>query len=158
MSEIFSVLVGGGLALVGGAGSTIWQNRRERRSLGYALAGEIQAIVDVVERKKYREVVDQCIETVMKTKQPHSIRIRMKQNYFVVYEANAAKIGLLPRNTARRVARFYTYLKAIIEDVTDEDYVVQSDTEALQRLRALRELLDSLVTKGLKVAGELEKL
>jgi hypothetical protein len=158
MPDIISVLVGGGLALSGGAVSAIWRQRRERRSLAYALAGEIQAIVDVMQMRKYQEVVKHYIEKVKETNEPLAFQIRAGQNYLAIYEANATKIGLLPRNAARRVARFYTHLKAFLEDVTDEDLVVESATESLQRLSALDEILGRLVSEGLKVSSELEKL
>jgi len=158
MSEIISVVVGGALAIAGGVIATTLEHRRERKALAYALAGEIKAIVDIVERRKYHEFINQMIEVIEKTRQPDFIRIRIEQNYFVVYEANAMKVGLLPRDAAHDVARFYTYAKSIIEDVTDDRFSPQTDVEALQRLKGLQDLIGRLVSLGNKVAQELEKI
>ena len=65
---------------------------------------------------------------------------------------------MLPRDAAQDVARFYTYAKSIIEDVTDEKFSPQTDVEALQRLKGLRDLIGLLVSLGNKVAQELETI
>ena len=155
MADIISVAVGGAIGIAGGVVIKLWEGQREKRALAYALAGEVSAILEIVERRKYRQAVRQLMTAVETNRQPLFIQVPITQKYFTVFEANAAKVGLLPRNAARDVACFYTYAKSIIEDVT-LDRIPKTAEEALYRLKQLDELLTKLNDLGKRLAKELE--
>ncbi|HMJ67036.1 MAG TPA: hypothetical protein VK615_16960 [Candidatus Binatia bacterium] len=158
MDSLLSVIVGGALALAGGFLTKLWECRREQRALAFALAGEIGAIIDVAERRKYLPHIRETIAKVEAGEKPRRVRIRAEQNYFVVYEANAEKVGLLPRQIARDVARFYTLMKAILEDVTDKQWEPSTSEDALRHLHSLAELADTMLKLGNQVVVQLERI
>lgn len=160
MHQLIGILLGGFLAIAGGiAGSVvpiILQNRRERRALAYSLAGEISSLIEIAEQRKYEQFFEAIIANVKATKQPWFVKVRIEQQYFTVYEANASKIGLLPKETARNVAKFYVYAKSFIEDVTDKDFSPKSEEESIQRLSGALHILRLCRECGNKVVKELE--
>ena len=156
MADILSVVIGGALAIAGGLAPRLWESRRQRRALAHALAGEVSAIIDIVERRRYQEGVRELIRAVETSHQPLFLRVPITQNYFVVYEANSVNVGLLPRKTARDVASFYTHAKALIEDVTTDKVLPKTEAEAIHRLKQMDELLTRLLTLGSGVVMELE--
>lgn len=162
MDQIAGILIGGFLAIAGGiAGNVVpivLQNRRERRSLAYSLAGEISSLLEIAEQRKYEQFVEEIIQHVKATKQPMFINVRIEQSYFIAYEANASKIGLLPKETARNVAKFYTYAKSFIEDVTDKDFSPKSVEESIQRLSGVLHMLRLCRESGNSVVKELENV
>ena len=157
MAELISVVVGGALALTGGLLTKLWEGQRERRALSSALAGEIAAVVEIVERRNYPRAVRELILAVEASHEPLYIQVPVTQKYFTVYEANAAKVGLLPRHAARGVACFYAYAKSIIEDVTSDKFPPRTEAEALHRLRQLDELLAKLLALGKELPKQLEE-
>ena len=162
MDQIAGILVGGFLAIAGGiAGSVVpivLQNRRERHALAYSLAGEISSLIEIAEQRKYEQSIEAIIQLVRATKQPLFVSVRIEQHYFVVYEANASKIGLLPKETARNVAKFYTYAKSFIEDVTDSNFSPKSEDESIQRLSGALHILRLCRECGHCAVKELENV
>jgi hypothetical protein len=162
MDQIIGILLGGFLAIAGGiAGSVVpivLQNRRERRALAYSLAGEISSLIEVAEQRKYEQSIEAIIQNVKTTKQPWFVTVRIEQHYFTVYEANANKIGLLPKETARNVAKFYTYAKSFIEDVTDKSFSPKSEEESIQRLSGALHILRLCQECGRNAVKELESV
>lgn len=156
MADIVSVLVGGAVALAGGVLTKLWESRIERRALAHALAGEIGAITEIVERRNYQGLVRLIVEAVKASHEPQFIQVPISQQYFTAYEANAAKIGLLPSKAARDVARFYFFAKSMVEDVTTEKIRPRTEAEALDRLVQLDDLLTTLIALGKSLPNRLE--
>ena len=156
MADIFSVILGGALAIGGGFVTQLWQHHRDRRALALALAGEIHAIVDIIERRKYTEAITALISQISIKNEPMTMHVPVTQNYFVVYESNAAKIGLLPSNAARDVAVFYTIAKGVIEDAGLKQFPPATATDAIFRLSQTQALLADMTKLGKQVVLKLE--
>ena len=155
-----SVIIGGLIGFAGGiiAGllPVFLQNRRERRGLACSLAGEISAIVESLEKRQYEQSLEQLIQKINTTNDPGHYTVRLEQNYFVVYEANAAKIGLLPQHAAQEVARFYTFAKSLFEDATDKNFDPKKPEDAIRRLNEMLFFLRLLIQIGKSVEIELK--
>lgn len=158
MADIISVIIGGAIAISGGLVTQYWKHRRERRALAHALAGEIHAIVEMVERRGYQKFVSKLIDDVHTSQLPANVQVTITQNYFVVYESNALKIGLLPRLAAGDVASFYTLAKGLIEDSANNKFPPTTQNEAINRLSQMEGLLTTLTTLGKNVVLVLEKV
>ena len=158
MADLISVIIGGALAVGGGLLSQSWQHRRDRSSLAHALAGEIHAIVDIVERRHYQDTITTLIEKVVQTKAPMILQVGITQKYFVVYESNAAKIGLLPSHAAKNVAVFYTLAKSVIEDATLKQFPQMTADESIARLLQTQGLIAEMNKLGKTVVQELENI
>jgi len=148
MADLLSVVVGGALALAGGIATKLLENRRERRAFAYALAGEIHAIVQIIEERQYQQGFAAAIDSVKKFNKPSGLRISITQKYFIVFETNVLKIGLLPARTAKDVASFYTFAKSLIEDMMNEQGPPRDAQADLHRLEQMANLLARLSILG----------
>jgi hypothetical protein len=102
--SIVGVLVGA-LAAIGGGAFAQWFTRQlERQSLAAALAGEIQCIVEATNWKDARRDVEQ------------GKVVAVDERAFPIFDANLAKIGLLPADLAGKVAVFYHELGSVFQD------------------------------------------
>ena len=158
MAELVSVIVGGVLALAGGVIVKFWEDRRGRRALAYAFVGEINAIVVMVEQRGYEKYLADLQKAVHATNEPLNPHVPVTQNYFVIYEANADKVGLLPRDAARDIALFYTQAKGLMEDVGENAAVPRTGQEALQKLGQMQAILGNIATVGKRVVERLENV
>ena len=155
---LLSAFVGGAIGFFASWGMKIVERRHERLALANALAGEIGAIVEIVERREYLEDVRKTITQIRATHQVLIFRVRVSQNVFSVYEANALQVGLLPTNVARDVARFYILAKSLIEEVTTDDSSPRAEAEALRGLEQLAEFIISFVALGKDLTKKLESV
>ena len=158
MDNLCGVIVGGLIGIAGGALPVYLQNRRERIGLAYSLAGEISAIVESLEKHRYEQSLEELIEKAKTTKETWVYSVRLEQNYFVVYEANAAKIGLLPQSAAQDVARFYTFAKGLFEDATDNNFAPKRPEDAARRLQEMLYFLRLLIQTGKIAEKELRSV
>jgi hypothetical protein len=154
-SAVLSTVLGALLALLGGIVGTWYAARRrerdERRSLAGAFAGEIQAVVDILERRQYVEGIEALIAEVESSGRPTAVFGRIRGRYFQVYEANAARIGVLRAPLPEKIARFYTQANAFLEDIRDPSEAERLDLscqESLDLLTEMRELLQELLQTG----------
>ena len=151
-NTIVPTLVGGGLAIIGGfAGimlTTIVERRNKRKSVAGALGGEIGALIAIIERRRYLEVIDELIAEGEETGARTAFGLVARQEYFVVFNAHASELGALPPAAAQKVARFYVMAKSFLEDATDavEDTIPIDD--AHRRLCDIRELLNEILVLG----------
>ena len=150
---IVSVVIGGVLAAASGIVTTWFQYRHERKALVQAFAGEIGAITAIIRRRNYLGQLEGLLDC-LKRGRPVVPKKMAAQSYFRIYEANAGRIGLMPRGQADDIARFYTFAISLIEDVTtnrpdgaDVDAAVRFLSELMGMLRELLELGDSIILR-----------
>ena len=150
----------GGLLGIGGVIVSQWLNdRRARRAIAGAFAGEIGAICSIIRSRKYLESLKQLLENIEQTKQPARAVVHITHNYWTIYHANAKAIGLLSAPLALDAARFYTQLKSLTEDVRPDAHepedVTNAEAQLTKQITFLDETLqigDTLVTGLQKVA------
>ena len=153
--SLFQVLLGWVLTLVGGfAGNYLRQRmdlKSERKNLSGAFAGEIGALLSIVERRGYLSGIEHLIQHINETRAAWTFHFSARRNYFRVYENNASKIGILSHPLPEKIARLYTQAYSILEDIDDmrsPEVAAWSTDEALHRLQEMRDLLHDTIQLG----------
>jgi hypothetical protein len=146
MDTMLSTIIGGVLAILASITTTSFaewsKTRNRRRSLALAFAGEMGAILDIIDRRHYLRELEQLVEKNSTT--PYVVQVR--QNYFLVYESNMGEIGLLPGGLSEEVARFYIYVKSLVENATPLEPDYRPLIGPAEHLAELRDMLHE-VTK-----------
>lgn len=145
---LVGVFIGAVAAVVGGAFAQWFNRQLERQSLAAALAGEIQCVVESTNWRDAREDIEQ--DRV----------VPVDEHAFPIFEANVAKIGLLPVDLAGKVAVFYSELGAIFQDfrtlrnpIFESSASRQFETRFLQRMDAAEKKAKVLLIEPKKEAA-----
>ncbi len=163
MQQLVGVLTGGILTLVGSFVIPILQEKRQSkrkaRNLAHAFRGEVLALREIVQRRKYAEILSTAIETMRKTGQPYEIRIPVRRNYFAVFNNNIAKIGMLDGKLPETIATFYVQANAILEDIAsiNEGFFSKNIPSLIQVYEDLVILLTDSSELALQIANEIEQ-
>src|SRR5262245_18418810 len=127
-----------------------FRNKREATNLAFAFAGEITALIRIIETRRYIEDIQACIAQMEKTQEPIYYTVTIRQDFVRVYEQNVSRIGLLEAPLPGYIAMYYTQTQAILEDMADIDDHPKMERlgqeHILRRYRNLLSLLDSPVT------------
>jgi len=91
-----------------------WQKKRQ--ALAAALAGEVQAVKAIAEFRRYREIIQSCIDQTITSNKVVYFTFSIDDHPFLVFEKNVGEIGFLPSELARQVTEFYTYARSVIQD------------------------------------------
>jgi len=166
MTPLIQTMIGGGLSLLGGFLSPIFidsfRNKREATNLALAFAGEITAIIRIVETRGYIEDIQMYIAQMEKTHEPIYYTVTIRQDYVRVYEQNVSRIGLLEASLPENIAMFYTQVQAILEDMADIDDHPKMEKlgqeHLLRRYKGLLSLLDSTVTLSQQILADISKI
>lgn len=162
MSEqILAVIIGGILAIAGGAGSqafTHWLSvRHKRTSMKQAFAGEIGALIDIIERRGYLSELDRLIAGIPAEDASIFMSVKITHNYFDVYDNHCQHLGALQNELPRRVTRFYVYAKALVEDFAVPEHGQIQREFSIEELETSRQLLSELIEQGYGLVKDLEK-
>ena len=82
------------------------------RRVARGLAGEIEALVSIVERRQYISLFNQLAQNP----NPPPTGVSATRNYFRAFEANVDKLGLLGGDLSEKVTGFYVRGSAVLED------------------------------------------
>ena len=152
--------IAGGLIVIGGT-LIVDALRRcaDRISLSQAIVGEISALVEIVRRRHYIEDLTALIEKLKAENNRASVgwfRFSARGNYFAVYQANLARLGMLRNPQPGLVVQYYTQTASILEDIRDMDEgkpAALSWDEAIRRLEELRDLFKDTDDLGRRLSG-----
>jgi hypothetical protein len=151
LAQLLSALVGGLPALTGGI-AVQWvvarQSRRsERRNLAGAFAGELAALYSLMGQRRFLDRIDELIAEIERTGCVPPTVFSVRHHYFKVFDANAARLGLLEPPLPELLAHHYIYSKVFLEDMQDvaEKLTTLTPAAALTLLRSTR----ALVLEGL---------
>lgn len=90
---------------------------RLRTQLAAALSGEMYGICDLLKERQYATRLNSCLEASRENAQLFLPTFVLTEDLFRVYTSNSANIGLLPKGTAFEVARWYTRMRIVLEDL-----------------------------------------
>jgi hypothetical protein len=157
--NLLPTIVGGALAIAGGIAGTVLAPllavRTERRAVAAALAGEIGALIDIAERRKYVAAFEAAIAANHSTGSPVGVSVSARRNYFAVFDALVSKLGLLPPDVARDTAGFYVSAKSLLEDSDDLREGLATPQEIPLRMQQTLELLVATLALGHRLVGRL---
>jgi hypothetical protein len=165
MTPLIQTLIGGGLSLLGGLLSPIivdgFRTKREATNLAFAFAGEITALLRIVEARHYIEDMQRCIAHMQKTNEPVYFSATIRQDYFRAYQQNVSRIGLLEPPLPKHIALFYMQTQSILEDMADiNDHPKMGrlgGENLLRRYEELLTLLESIVALSKQILGDMSK-
>lgn len=126
---LISAIAGGAIAI---CGNLVLDHRRQQqraKSLALALRGEIKAMIEIVEIRRYVELLDEGITLVNTTQQHLLWHIPAKSRYFMVYEENASDLGMLSPDVTESIARTYALAKSFLDDVTNPSWLDRQTTQ-----------------------------
>jgi hypothetical protein len=120
-STLVSTIVGGLIAVLGGTASTFWtkylDQSRERAQYAAALYGELQIVLEIIEKRNFQQNLKQTIEIMDRTKQMTPLQITVRESFLAVYLNNVSKIGSLPGQLPTEITRIYGILFSVLEDL-----------------------------------------
>ena len=157
LAAILGALLGGGLQIV----QTFLDTEDRKKSITIAIGCEIDAILRIIEHKKYLQGIDQAIETCH-SGTAISIIVDVSENYFHIFEGLGEKIGYLDTDFVSKTVNFYSYCKSIIDSTRAGGVSerISNPREALENLTQLRDLLVAAVSLGeqiVQIAGVRKK-
>jgi hypothetical protein len=158
---LIGVLLGGILSIAGGLLSNLFIECRRaksaRRNLALAFAGEISAIVEIVNTRQYIPNLRNAITYMEETGEIYPLHISVNRDYFNVYVSN---IGILGGRLPRMIATFYTQGNSVLEDINSlsNDALGESDVSFhIEAYKELLKLFESTIVVGHKIVCEIEK-
>src|SRR5664279_1382159 len=118
---LVGVLIGGFLSIIGGIVSNYFLEYRkqstESRRLAYAFHGEIQALLQIAEKRKYIQGISQIVEAMERFGQRQFVHIHVRREYLGVFKSNTSNIGLLKNPLPESITRFYVQSNSVLEDL-----------------------------------------
>jgi hypothetical protein len=93
------------------------RDARKAEQLSHAIAGEITALLGIVEARRYLDLI-QGLRQLARQGNASFLQIHIEQTYFSVIEANLQNIGLLPVELPLLIPRFLTLSKSALEDIS----------------------------------------
>ncbi len=120
---LLGVVIGAAIGLIGQFLTLQLTNFRIRKNLASAFAAEITSLIDIAQRRKYLEDIQNVISEIEKSgarddapfPPEYAYRARVKLEYFTVFSSNSDKLGMLGP-AAADIVTFYTFVKSIMED------------------------------------------
>jgi hypothetical protein len=161
---LISVIVGALLVAIGGFASNSWleiaRERKLRRTLALALQGEIQALLEIFEKRGYIEGIRAAKAQIEATGKFQAYHFRARKNYFSVFEANAGKIGILKPPLSELIARFYAQAHSILEDMERFKELDPASVDPIAAIADYNEVLnifEDTVAVGRRIVQEVSR-
>lgn len=155
MNESIYVLVGtvAGV-LIGGImsfGKDLFLFRLNRRHEAEVLAksfyAEIAALLTVVKHQRFVEDIEYSIDQIRKYGEINMPGMVAAEGYFLIFDSNAASLGILKIQQAEKIVTFYTLAKGWVEDMR-YNKPTNNQVLALERLDSLKTQLSATINAG----------
>jgi hypothetical protein len=111
--NLIGVLIGGVLALAGGIGVKIYEHRQQRLSLMSALAGELRAILAVVDDRQVLQTLQNVIEQIRVQQKSLFFPMSVGEMHNLVFRQNADKLGFLRAPLPERIVGLHYRINSI---------------------------------------------
>ncbi len=120
------------------------RNKRlhERKVVTTALVSEIQAILTIIEHRKYVEHMKAIFLRLQNQQGAMAhYKVRVPDHYSRVYQANLGRLGLLNSKLAAKIVEFHQLTDAIVQDITPGGEIAErgGGTEAFRQMLLLSE-------------------
>jgi transcriptional regulator with PAS, ATPase and Fis domain len=158
---LFQVLLGGLLTFLGGIAGNILiqrsQRQSEKRNIASAFAGEIGALLSIVEKRDYTKGIKDIIESIKQTQEKKKFYFKARKNYFNIFEKNAEKIGLLDVPLPEKITTFYIQAFAILEDIENEEVLERELNDIIYFHEELLNLFEETIKLGKEILSIINK-
>ncbi len=140
-------VVAGSLLLIAGAlaGNTLPEfirKRKLRRKLALAFRDEVQALLEIIEKRGYIEGLRSAKAETEATGKYQAYHFRVRKKYFSVYEANVGQIEILKPPLSELITRFYSQANCIIEDMDRFEHLDSASFDPMDAIAAYDEVLN----------------
>jgi hypothetical protein len=150
-------MVGGFVAVIGQTILEMIRDGRKAEQLSHAIAGEVSVVLQLIEARKYRQAINDCIAQV-KGGNRLILKIRLHQKYFSVIESNLQSIGVLPAELPILIPRFLNVANAGIEDINGLAAGGYFDDLTAQELVEMYEGLDQIFVEVIETGQKIISL
>jgi hypothetical protein len=161
---LIGVVVGGLLFIFGGFTNNTWlvyiRERKLRRTLALAFRGEVQALLEIFEKRGYIEGLRAAKAQIEATGKFQAYHFNTKKKYFSVFEANIGQIGVLRPPLSELVARFYAQAHLILDDMERFDELDPASVDPMVAIAAYDEVLsifEDTVAVGKRIVQEVSR-
>ncbi len=152
------------LIIVVGFTSNTWREymreRKLRRTLALAFQGEVQALLEIIEKRGYIEGVRAAKAQIEATGKFQAYHFKAREKYFSVFEANVGQIGILRPPLSQLVARFYAQANSILEEMEWFEKSDPAKVDPMVAIAAYDEVLSTFedtVAVGNRIVQEVSK-
>lgn len=163
-ASLWPVIVGGVIGITGSLATSVVLDRvkrkAERKSLTGAVLGEIAALGQIVERRRYIEGLRALIDAAKAGKAPGvplGFQFSVRRNPFAVYDAHLGRLGMLREPLPRLITQFYAQASSILEDIADMregKNTPRTPGESVQRLEQLLMLFEETRSLGEEILAK----
>ena len=150
MTQIFVAIIAGVLTLITAIIMNWHKNRQEGISLKRAIIGEIESLLLLIKTRNYKQNLNIWIEDIKNGRElsRKSFMSNPNNNYFLIFESNASKIGKLPSKSTTYVVQFYTLLKSLLEDAVNEELYTRPNDKIIETLKENIDILEYTIQVG----------
>jgi len=140
-----NLIIGASIAFIGSIMAPIihryFERNNEKKAIKAAFLSEIRGLHNIFLRGKYRKGLQDAVASMKETNKIYIFKFRVKRDYFLVYQNNASKIGLLEKDIAADIPELYLTLFSGLEDV-DALYENEHQNDSIESMLNLYEVLD----------------
>lgn len=111
---LLGFLVGAGVTYLYNISLEQRKTQKEKANLAKLLLADIETLWN-----RYYQVLGKSIEEHADSLNPLFLIFYANQNYFIVFDANAAKIGMFEGEVAAKIVKLYTLAKALIDGINE---------------------------------------
>jgi hypothetical protein len=161
---LISVIVGGLLVAIGGFASNTWleivRDRKLRRTLALAFQGEVQALLEMFEKRGYIEGIRAAKAETEATGKFQAYHFRARKNYFSVFEAHLGQIGILRLPLSELITRFYAQAHSVLEDMERFEKMDPASVDPIAAIADYDEVLilfEDTVAVGKQIVQEVSR-
>jgi hypothetical protein len=150
---LLAVIIGGGISVGGQVILELVRDRRKAEQLSHAIAGEISALLLLVDGRRYVEAIQEH-HALARVGTAMLLRVRIEQTYFSVIEANLQNIGLLPAELPLLIPKFLILSKSALEDfgaIRAGDWDGKAAAELAPMYEGLRHVIVAATTTGRQI-------
>jgi hypothetical protein len=152
------------LFIVVGFTSNTWREysreRKLRRTLALAFQGEVQAVMEIIEKRGYIEGVRAAKAQIEATGKFQAYHYKAREKYFSVFEANVGQIEILRPPLSQLVARFYAQANSILEEMERFEESDPATVDPMVAIAAYDEVLrifEDTVAVGNRIVQEVSR-
>jgi hypothetical protein len=150
-----AVIVGGGISIGGQVILELVREGRKAEQLSHAIAGEISALLLLVDGRRYIEAIQQH-HALARAGTAMLLKVHIEQTYFSVIEANLQNIGSLPAELPLLIPKFLTLSKSALEDfgaIRAGDWDGKAAAELAPMYEGLHQVIVAATTTGRQIVA-----
>ena len=134
-----------------------FKNRREKKSLTFAIYAEVSATLKLIEFRNYVKNVQDIIKKLKTGLIPNeTYQIIVPDDYCLVYKSNIIQIGVLAPELQIPIVQFYQLLEGVIQDVKPGG-LLNSSPQGIDAFTSVLAVSEQMIQLGNELMGKIQK-